>query len=134
MRLSNNQFRLVGVLAIGVACSIIAGKNSATATASITVRIVPRAALDYDLSNEVVLQGQVVSREKDIIVLRLAAGTVRVDTGSWADSDLLRPGTRVEILAAKRQEDGHQRFMAREIRYTGGSVVLRDAQGVPLQF
>ena len=132
MRLSNNQFRLLGVLAIGVACSIIAGKNSATASASITVRIVPRAAFDYDLSNEVILQGQVVAREKDLIVLRLTAGTVRVDTGSWAGSDLLRPGTRIEVLAAKRQEDGQQRFIAREIHYAGGSVVLRDAQGVPL--
>ena len=134
MSLSNNQFRLLGVLAIGVACSIIAGKNSATATASISVRILPRAAFDYDLSNEVVLQGQVVVQEKDIIVLRLEAGTVRVDTGSWAGSDLLRPGTRIEVLAAKRQDDGHQRFVAREIRYVGGSVMLRDAQGVPLQF
>jgi hypothetical protein len=132
MRLSNNQFRLLGVLAIGVVCSIIAGKNSATASASITVRIVPRAAFDYDLSNEVILQGQVVAREKDIIMLRLTAGTVRVDTGSWAGSDLLRPGTRIEVVAAKRQEDGHQRFIAREIRYAGGSVVIRDAQGVPL--
>jgi hypothetical protein len=132
MRLSNNQFRLLGVLAIGVVCSIIAGKNSATATATITVRILPRAAFDYDFSNEVVLQGQVVAREKDIIVLRLAAGTVRVDTGSWVGSDLLQPGTRIEVLAAKRQEDGHQRFMAREIHYAGGSVMLRDAQGVPL--
>jgi hypothetical protein len=132
MRLSNNQFRLLGVLAIGAACSIIAGKNSATATASITVRILPRAAMDYDLSNEVLLQGQVIAQDKGTIMLRLAAGTVRVDTGSWAGSDLLRPGTRVEVVAAKRQEDGHQRFMAREIRYAGGSLVLRDAQGVPL--
>jgi hypothetical protein len=132
MHLSHNQFRLLGVMVIGVACSIIAGKNSATTTATVTVRIVPRAALDYDLSNEVLLQGQVVTREKGTIVLRLAAGTVRVDTGSWAGSDLLQPGTPIEVLAAKRQEDGHQRFMAREIRYAGGSVMLRDAQGVPL--
>jgi hypothetical protein len=74
----------------------------------------------------------VIAQDKGTIMLRLAAGTVRVDTGSWAGSDLLRPGTRVEVVAAKRQEDGHQRFMAREIRYAGGSLVLRDAQGVPL--
>lgn len=132
MHLGSFQFRLLGVLAIGVACSIIAGKNSATASASISVRILPRAALDYDLSNEVLLRGQVVAREKDILVLRLAAGTVRVDIGTWAGAGLLLPGTPVEILAAKRQEDGHQRFMAREIRYAGGAMVLRDAQGVPL--
>ena len=128
MRLSNNQFRLLGVMVIGVACSIIAGKNSATATASVSARIVPRSALDYDLSNEVLLQGQVVTREPGIIV----AGTVRVDTGAWAGSELLRPGTRIEVVASRRQEDGHQRFVAREIRYSGGAVVLRDAQGVPL--
>ncbi|MDR3684669.1 MAG: hypothetical protein P4L11_13160, partial [Geothrix sp.] len=81
MHLGSIQSRLLGVLAIGVACSIIAGKNSATATASITVRVLPRAGLDYDLSNEVILRGQVVAREKDILVLRLKAGTVRVDTG-----------------------------------------------------
>jgi len=132
MRLSNNQFRLLGVMVIGVACSIIAGKNSATATASGSARIVPRSALDYDLSNEVLLQGQVVTREPGIIVLRLTAGTVRVDTGSWAGSELLRPGTRIEVVASRRQEDGHQRFVAREIRYSGGAAVLRDAQGVPL--
>lgn len=132
MHLGSFQFRLLGVLAIGVACSIIAGKNSATASASISVRILPRAALDYDLSNEVLLRGRVVAREKDILVLRLEAGTVRVDIGTWAGAGLLQPGTPVEILAAKRQQDGHQRFMAREIRYSGGSMVLRDAQGVPL--
>lgn len=132
MHLGSIQFRLLGVLAIGVACSIIAGKNSATATASITVRVLPRAGLDYDLSNEVILRGQVVAREKDILVLRLKAGTVRVDTGSWVGSELAQPGTDIEVVAAKRQEDGRQRFIAREIRHAGGSVVLRDAQGVPL--
>ncbi len=132
MRLGSIQCRLLGVLVIGVACSIIAGSTSATATSTITVRIVPRAAFDYDLSNEVILRGQVVAREKDIILLRLKIGTVRVDTGSWTGSALLQPGTDIEVVAAKRQENGRQRFLAREIRYPGGSVVLRDTQGAPL--
>jgi hypothetical protein len=131
MHLSNNQFRLLGVLAIGVICSIIAGSTSATAT--VTVRIVPRAALDYDLSNEVILRGQVVVREKEIILLRLKVGTVRVDTGSWAGSVLLEPGSDIEVVAAKRQENGRQRFLAREIRHAGGTVVIRDANGSPVQ-
>ena len=130
MRLGSIQCRLLGVLAIGVICSIIAGSTSAKAT--VTVHIRSRAAFDYDLSNEVVLRGQVVAREKDIILLRLRVGTVRVDTGAWAGSALLQPGTDIEVVAAKRQEDGRQRFMAREIRHAGGSVVIRDAEGVPL--
>jgi len=130
MRLGSIQCRLLGVAAIGVICSIIAGSTSATA--KVTVRIVPRAAFDYDLSNEVILRGQVVAREKDIILLRLKVGTVRVDTGSWAGSALLEPGTDIEVVAAKRQENGRQRFLAREIHHAGGSVVIRDTQGVPL--
>jgi hypothetical protein len=129
MRLGSIQCRLLGVLAIGVICSIIAGSTSATAT--VTVHIRPRVAFDYDLSNEVILRGQVVAREKEIILLRLKVGTVRVDTGSWAGSALLEPGTDIEVVAAKRQEDGRQRFLAREIHHAGGSMVLRDAQGVP---
>jgi hypothetical protein len=120
MRLGSIQCRLLGVLAIGVICSIIAGSTSATAT--VTVHIRPRVAFDY---------GQVVAREKEIILLRLKVGTVRVDTGSWAGSALLEPGTDIEVVAAKRQEDGRQRFLAREIHHAGGSMVLRDAQGVP---
>jgi hypothetical protein len=100
MRLGSIQCRLLGVAAIGVICSIIAGSTSATA--KVTVRIVPRAAFDYDLSNEVILRGQVVAREKEIILLRLKVGTVRVDTGSWAGSALLEPGTDIEVVAAKR--------------------------------
>jgi hypothetical protein len=134
MHLGSIQSRLLGVLAIGVACSIIAGKTTATATASVSVRILPPAALDYDLSNEVLLRGQVVGREKGTLLLRLKAGTVRVDTGSWVGSELVQLGTDIEVVAAKRQEDGHQRFIARELRQAGGTVVLRDAQGVPVQF
>lgn len=104
----------------------------ATASATVTVRIRPRAAADYDLSSEVILRGQVVAHEKGIIRLRLSPGVVRVDTGAWNGSDLLQPGTAIEVVAAKRQEDGRQRHIAREIRHAGGVVVIRDAQGVPL--
>lgn len=124
--------RLALVLALA---GFIAGPVWAQATASATamVRIRPRAAADYDLSSEVVLRGQVVAQERDVILLRLSAGTVRVDTGAWGGSDVLQPGTAIEVVAAKRQEDGRQRLIAREIRHAGGLAVIRDAEGVPLQ-
>ena len=123
-------------LALGLALAgFIAGPAlaQATATATATVHIRPRAAADYDLSSEVLLRGQVVVCEKNVILLRLSVGIVRVDTGAWGGAGLLQPETAVEVVAAKWQEDGHQRFIAREIRHAGKLVVIRDTQGVPLQ-
>jgi hypothetical protein len=133
MRLGSIQCRLLGVLAIGVICSVISVQASTTAMGTITVRILPRSALNYDLSSEVTLQGQVVAREKDILLVRLRFGTVRVVTGTSGVAELLQPGTAVEVVAAKLQVDGGQRFLAREIRYAGGTLVIRDANGSPVQ-
>ena len=104
-----------------------------TASATCSVRIRPRAAADYDPSAEVLLRGRVIGREAGLILLRLPAGTVRVDAGAWGGAETLEAGSSVEVLASKRQEDGRQRFLAREIRHREGFVVIRDARGVPLQ-
>lgn len=108
-------------------------RAQATAAATCSVRIRPRAAADYDPSAEVLLRGRVIGREAGLILLRLPAGTVRVDAGAWGGAATLEAGSSVEILASRRQEDGRQRFLAREIRHSEGLVVIRDAEGVPLQ-
>lgn len=108
-------------------------RAQAAATVTCSVRIRPRAAADYDPSTEVLLRGRVIGREAGLILLRLPAGTVRVDAGAWGGAETLAAGSSVEVLASKRQEDGRQRFLAREIRHAEGLVAIRDAQGVPLQ-
>jgi hypothetical protein len=79
----------------------------------------------------VLLQGHLVGRENGLLLLRLKAGIVRVDVGPWEEAVLREAGASVFILASKRQEAGHQRFVARQIHLPSGSVVLRDALGVP---
>jgi hypothetical protein len=71
-----------------------------------------------------------IGRENGLLLLRLAAGTVRVDAGAWDDPAAREAESMVEILASKRQEDGRQRFLAREILLAGHRVVIRDAGGV----
>jgi hypothetical protein len=81
----------------------------------------------------VLLHGQVIGVENGLILLRLPAGVVRVDVGSWEGQGTREGRTSVEILACKCQSEGRQRFLAREIRHAGGCVTLRDARGVPVQ-
>jgi hypothetical protein len=96
-----------------------------------TVRIRPRAAADYDPSTEVNLRGQVAGWKAGAILLQITAGILPVDTGAWNTAKTLEAGSTVEILASKRVEEGRQRFLAREIRYAGGVLAIRDARGVP---
>ena len=107
------------------------GLAQTTTTVPCLVRIRPRAAADYDPSSEVILRGHVIGRENGLILLRMAAGIVHVDAGAWDGSGPPDPASTVEILASRRQEDGRQRFIAREIRHATGCLVIRDAQGVP---
>jgi len=116
-------------LAWFIAGSVLA-QSSASATCAVRIR--PRAAADYDPATEVSLQGLVAGWDGGVILLRIPAGTVRVDTGNWTGAEALPAGSAVEILAAKRQEGGRQRFLAREIRHAGGVLAVRDPQGVPL--
>jgi hypothetical protein len=107
-------------------------QTQAKAEATCTVRILPRAAAGYDPSTEMVLRGRVIGRENGLILLRIPAGIVRVDAGAWDEAAAREAGVTLEILASKRQENGRQRFLAREIRHPGGRVVIRDALGVPV--
>jgi hypothetical protein len=97
------------------------------------VRIRPAAAADYDQASEVSLRGAIVGREGRLLLLQLRAGLVRIDAGSSVAAANLAPGTLVQVVAAKLQEDGHQRLLAREIRTAETTLVLRDALGVPVQ-
>jgi hypothetical protein len=117
---------LLGVLALPVQAQATAGVHCA-------VRIRSRAAADYDHSTEVLLHGLVIGREQGMLLLRIAAGIVRVEVGSWEDAVVKKAPAEVVVLAAKRQEEGRQRLVAREIRFPGGCVTLRDANGAPLQ-
>lgn len=120
-------------LALGLALvGFLAGPALAQAAAAVpcTVRIRPRAAADYDPSTEVLLRGRIIGRENGLILLRMAAGTVHVDAGAWGEPGWPDTASTIEILASRRQEDGHQRFLAREIRQAGSSVMIRDARGV----
>jgi len=122
--------RLALGLMLAAACAGQALAQSST-TVPCSVRIRPRAAADYDPSTEVSLRGRVVGAEQGLILLKIAAGTLRVEAGSLADFGT--SGPEVVILASMRMEGGRQRFLAREIRTEGGLVKLRDALGVPLQ-
>ena len=96
------------------------------------VRIRSLASADYDHSTEVLLRGFLVGREKGLLLLKIAAGIVRVDVGSWDEAIVMAAPAEVVVLAAKRQEGAGQKLVAREIRYDGGLVVCRDGNGVPV--
>lgn len=131
----SDPIRSIRRLALGLALvGVVAGPVQAQATVGVpcAVRIRPLAAADYDPSTEVLLRGRVIGRENGLILLRITAGIVRVDAGAWGGSAPYEAASTVEILASKRQEGGHQRFLAREIRQDSGSVMIRDARGVPL--
>jgi hypothetical protein len=122
-------------LALGLALTaVFAMPLAAQATASVpcTARIRPREAADYDLSAEVVLRGRVVGQQDGMLLLRIAAGTVRIDAGSASSVAGMPAEASIEVVGAKLQEGGRQRLLAREIWYTGGHLVLRDALGRPL--
>lgn len=106
--------------------------SQAGASVPCAVRIRPRAAADYDPSTEVVLRGTVASLQAAGLRLQLTAGTVRVDLGNAGLLDSLAPGMAIEVVASKRQDDAGQRLVARELRTPNGTLVLRDAQGVPV--
>jgi hypothetical protein len=106
------------------------GQSSASVTC--TARIRPREAADYDLSSEVVLQGRVVGQEGGVLLLRIPAGTVRIDAGSDRNVARILANATIEVVGAKLQEGGRQRLLVREIRFAGGYLVLRDPLGRPL--
>jgi hypothetical protein len=52
--------------------------------------------------------------------------------GSAFPPDAVRPGQTVAVLGARTQDDHSQWFVAREIRRAESTLILRDAQGVPV--
>ena len=114
--------------------TLLAGPAWAQATASIpiSVHIRSHVAGGYEPSSELLLRGRVIGRDQGLFLVRIAAGVVRVDAGAWAGPEPRDAEISLEILAARHQENGRQTFLAREIRTASGTVLLRDAQGVPL--
>ena len=114
--------------------TLLAGPAWAQATASIpiSVHIRSHAAGGYEPSSELLLRGRVIGRDQGLFLVRIAAGVVRVNAGAWPGPEPRDAKASLEILAARRQENGRQIFLAREIRTASGTVVLRDTQGVPL--
>lgn len=119
----------VGLALLLMAASGAPVRGQARATAPCTARIRALGAADYDLSAEVVLRGRVVGKEGGILLLRLAAGLVRVDVGSTSGVSKIPADASIEVLGSKCQEGGRQRLLAREIRLAEGLLVFRDEQG-----
>ena len=84
------------------------------------------------LADDITVRGRVIGRDQGLFLVRIAAGVVRVNAGAWPGPEPRDAKASLEILAARRQENGRQIFLAREIRTASGTVVLRDTQGVPL--
>ncbi len=101
-----------------------------TASVPCTVRIRPRAAADYDLSTQVELRGTISEVQAGSLRLRLPFGTVTVELGGSAST--LSVGQSVTVVASKRSSEAGQRLVAREVRGTESTLILRDAQGVPV--
>jgi len=98
-----------------------------------SVRIRSPLAADYDPGSEFTLEGTVLAAHGGVLNLRLPMGVVKVRVGSAFPPDAVRPGQTVVVLAARTQDDHSQWFVAREVRRAEGTLVLRDAQGVPVQ-
>ena len=98
-----------------------------------TVRILPASPADYNLADELTLRGTVAEAQEGFLKLRLPAGQVRVQVGRAFPGGRLRAGEVVEVLASRWQDDHGQHLMAREVRHAGGTLVLRNAEGVPVQ-
>lgn len=122
------------LLAVAVAGAQGWAQEGVRAQASLpcTVRIRPLAAADYDPGSEVALHGEVTFAGEGLLKVRLACGVVRVEVGRSIAWDGSLVGQTVDVLAARRQDDQGQRFLARELRTAGGTWILRDRRGVPL--
>ena len=115
-----------------IAAPALAQAPSASASISCSVRIRPIAAADYNPSSELTLRGTVAEVRPGIVLLRLPYGLVRVQVGARLQESTPAVGQSVEVVASKWQDDQGQRFVARELRFNGSTLVLRDAQGVPV--
>ena len=118
--------RTSNALSVGLVLALSAPLHAqARLTVPCTVRIRPIEAADYDLGSEVTIQGRILGREGRLLLLEIKGGRVRVDPGRSEEILALAPGTDVLVVAAKVQEEGHQRLLARLIRIEGRTLVLR---------
>ena len=126
--------RIPSVMSLGLLLTLSGALQAQTRlTVPCTVRIRPITAADYDLGSELTLQGRLVGREGRLLLLEFRTGLVRVDPGPSAEAQALLPGSLVAVVAARLQEDGRQRLLARQLRVGDRTQVLRDALGVPVQ-
>ena len=98
-----------------------------------SVRIRSPLAADYDPASEFTLEGTVVAAQGGVLKLRLPLGVVRILVGSAFPPDAVHLGQSVAVVAARTQDDHSQWFVAREVRRAEGTLVLRDAEGVPVR-
>jgi hypothetical protein len=104
----------------------------ATVLVPCSVRVRSPLAADYDPASEFTLEGMVLAAQGGVIKLLLPMGVVRILVGSAFPPDAVRPGQTVAVLGARTQDDHSQWFVAREIRRAESTLILRDAQGVPV--
>jgi len=101
----------------------------------------------YDPANEQTISGQVGSLETSAPMPGMAPGMqmlVQTDEGKstrvqigpvWylGHQDLdVKENTRVQVTGARAEIDGQPVLMAREVRFDGQIITLRDAQGMPM--
>jgi len=101
----------------------------------------------YDPANEQTISGQVGSLETSAPMPGMAPGMqmlVQTDEGKstrvqigpvWylEHQDLdVKENTRVQVTGARAEIDGQPVLMAREVRFDGHIITLRDAQGMPM--
>jgi hypothetical protein len=96
------------------------------------VRIRPIAAADYDPARELTLRGTVLEAREGMLKVRLPVGHVRVQVGSVLTSGAVDVGQVIEVIASRWQDEGGQRFIAREVHTAEHTFILRDARGVPV--
>jgi hypothetical protein len=101
----------------------------------------------YDPANEQTISGQVGSLETSAPMPGMAPGMqmlVQTDEGKstrvqigpvWylEHQDLdVKENTRVQVTGARAEIDGQPVLIAREVRFDGQIITLRDAQGMPM--
>jgi len=127
--------RFVLPLTLGL-ISILPMQAQATMTTRVlvpsTVRIRPMAAAEYDPAGELTLRGTVLEARAGILKVRLPMGLVRVQVGAPLTNGVVGVGQVIEVIASRWQDEGGQRFIAREVHTAAGTFILRDARGVPV--
>ncbi|HET6329771.1 MAG TPA: hypothetical protein VFF76_03200 [Holophagaceae bacterium] len=95
----------------------------AVGTATARVRIISQSAWQqmnsFSAMSEVRLNGVVERVDGEMLSLRMAFGTVRVELGKAAGTQALRAGDALVVVASKIMTGGAQRFLAMEVSKQG---------------